>query len=219
MERVIGMKSGKLMGISVMYNFKLDLDMGKEMIAMRRIPCVCNGYLDQLDSVRKTGHIDEEQRECKTSNKCEMKSIFNELNDWQVIKLETSKNDDIDEDDLAKKILHGIESRMFEKIIKVNYGEMRTDNPDTDGYYVFEWSSYVYTTQDDIVMKGYNSSEYAYTSEMVCKTRFWDPVIKAKYWYTPITEGEGDTILKMKQVLMTDIKLEKISEYIKLSKG
>ena len=138
MERVIGMKSGKLMGISVMYNFKSDLDMGKGKIAMRRIPCVCNGYLDQLDSVRKTGHIDEEQRECKTSNKCEMKSIFNELNNWQVIKLETSKNNDIDEDDLAKKILHGIESRMFEKIIKVNYGEMRTDNPDTDGYYVFE---------------------------------------------------------------------------------
>lgn len=45
-----------------------------------------------------------------------MKKIFDSLNDWQVVKLKTSKNDDVDEDDLAKKILHGMETRMSEKI-------------------------------------------------------------------------------------------------------
>ena len=67
------MKSGKLMVVSVMYNFKSDLDMGKGKIAITRIPCVCNAYLEKLYSVRKTGHIDKEQREYKTSNKFEMK--------------------------------------------------------------------------------------------------------------------------------------------------
>ena len=33
---------------------------------------------------------------------------------------------------------------------------------------------------------------------------------KAKYWYTPIPEGEGDTTLRMKQVLMVDVKLVEI---------
>ena len=34
---------------------------------------------------------------------------------FEGVKLESSKNDDIDEDDLAKEILHGTESRMMGK--------------------------------------------------------------------------------------------------------
>ena len=48
---------------------------------------------------------------------------------------------------------------------------------------------------------------------------FWNPVSKAKYWYTPILEWEGDKILRMKQVLMVDVKLEEISGNNKLPKG
>ena len=65
-----------------------------------------------------------------------MKIIFDGLNDWKVVKLETSKNDDIYEGDLAKEILHGIESEMSKKIMKSNYGVMKTDDPNTDGYYM-----------------------------------------------------------------------------------
>ena len=101
-----------------------------------------------------------------------MKAIFDDLNDWQVVKLETSKNDDIDEDNLAKEILHGIESGISENIMKGNYGAMRTDDPDTNGYYIVEWDSNVYTAQNDIVMKGCNPLEYTYAGEMVCKVRF-----------------------------------------------
>ena len=144
-------------------------------------------------------NIDKEQR------RCEIKKTFDGLNDWQVVKLETSKNDDIDEGDLVKEIIHGIECRMSEKIMKDNYGTMITDDLDTDGYYIVEWDSNVYTAHDDIVIKGYSPPEYVYAGEMVCKTRFWNPVSKAKYWYIPMPEGEGDTILRMKQVLMVDI--------------
>lgn len=41
-----------------------------------------------------------------------MKIMFENLNDWRVVNLETTKNDEIDDDDLAKEILHRIESRM-----------------------------------------------------------------------------------------------------------
>ena len=102
--------------------------------------------------------------------------------------------------------------------MKGNYGVMRTDNPSTDGYYIVEWESNVYTVQDDIVMKGHNPPEYAYAGEMMCKARFWNLVSKAKYWYTPMPKGEGDTPLTMKQVLMADIKLEEILENNKLPK-
>ena len=45
-KKVIGMKSGKRMGISVMYNFRSYLDIGKGKIAIRIIPCGCNGCLE-----------------------------------------------------------------------------------------------------------------------------------------------------------------------------
>ena len=148
-----------------------------------------------------------------------MKIIFDGSNNWRVVELETNKNDDIDEDNLAKKILHGIESRILEKIMKGNYGVMITDNPDTDEYYTVELESNVYTAQDDTVMKRFNPLEYAYAGKMVGKTKLWNLVSKAKYWYTPVPEGEGDTTLGMKQVLMVYIKLEDISEKHKFSKG
>ena len=38
--------------------------------------------------------------------------------------------------------------------MKGNYGVLRIDNLDTDAYYIVEWHSNVYITDDDIVMKG-----------------------------------------------------------------
>ena len=98
-----------------MYNFRSDPEMGIVKITVRLIACACNGCLEQLDSVWKTRNIDKEQRRYKTSNRSEMKTIFDGLDDYQLVKLETSKNDDIDEDNTLKEILHGIESNITEK--------------------------------------------------------------------------------------------------------
>ena len=136
-----------------------------------------------------------------------------------MVNLETSKNDEIDDDDLTKEILHGIESRMSEKIMRSNCGEMRTDDPATDGYYIAEWISNVYTAQYGIVMKGYNPPEYAYTGEIVYEARFWYPASKAKYWYTLMPEGKGDTALTMKKFSMVNFTLVDILDYNKLPKG
>ena len=66
-----------------------------------------------------------------------MDNVF-DLNDWRVLNLETSKTDEVDDDDLSKGILHGIKSRMSDKIMKINYGAMRMYDPATDGYYIVE---------------------------------------------------------------------------------
>ena len=153
------MKSGKLMGISAMYKFRSDTDMGIGKIAIRRIPYMFN------DSAWKKGTLDKEQRRYKTSNRCEMRKSEG-LNDLQVVKLKTSKNNDIDVDGLAKEILHGIESRISEKIVNGNSGTMKTDHPDTDESYTVKLDYNVYIAQYDIVMKGYNPLEYAYMGEM-----------------------------------------------------
>ena len=52
------MKSGKLMGITAMNNFRADMDMGIGKIAIRIISCCCDACLKQLNSVWETGTID-----------------------------------------------------------------------------------------------------------------------------------------------------------------
>ena len=80
-KNVIGMKSGKLMGISVMHSFRSDPDMGIGQIGARRIPCACNGCLENFDSVWKTVTIDQEKGRLNTIDRYEMKAIFDDLND------------------------------------------------------------------------------------------------------------------------------------------
>ena len=69
------------MDISAMYNFKADPDLEIGNIAIRRIPCACDGCLDQLNFVGKGRTIDEEQPKYKTSLKYEPKNIFKYLNE------------------------------------------------------------------------------------------------------------------------------------------
>ena len=46
-----GIKSCKLIGISVVYSFRVDPDLGIEKIAIRIIPHACDGCLGQFNSV------------------------------------------------------------------------------------------------------------------------------------------------------------------------
>ena len=56
--------------------------------------------------------------------------------------------------------------------MKSNYGVTRTDDPAIDGYCIVEWSSNIYTVQDNTVTKGCNLPEYAYAGEIVCEASF-----------------------------------------------
>ena len=106
------------------------------------------------------------------SLKCKLNNIFECLNEWTVANLITSKNDEVHDDELAKEILHGVESKMSEKIVKGNCGAMRTDDPATDWYYIVKWISNVCIYQEDIVIKWFNLPEFAYVGGMVCQARF-----------------------------------------------
>ena len=84
---------------------------------------------------------------------CKLNNIFECLNEWTVANLITSKNNEVHDDELAKDILHGVESNISEKIVKENCGAMRTDDPATDWYYIVKWISNVCIYQEDIVIK------------------------------------------------------------------
>ena len=70
------MKSGKLMVISVIHNFRVDPNMGIGIIAIWSIQCVCDIYLLQSNSVWESGKSDEEQKRYLTNYSCEMRNIL-----------------------------------------------------------------------------------------------------------------------------------------------
>ena len=66
------MKSGKLLGISAMYNFRVDPYLGIRKISIRIIPYDYDGCLEQLNAVWKTTTNDKEQRRYTTSTRCKI---------------------------------------------------------------------------------------------------------------------------------------------------
>ena len=67
-------------------------------------------------------------------------------------------------------------------------------------------------------MQWYNPLEYSYTVRMVHDGIFSNPISQGKYWYMQMPKGEGHTILRMKQVLMADMQLIRITEENKIPK-
>ena len=49
-KKVTGLETGKYMGISSMYNFRRDSDLGIGKAVCRRIPCACMTCLELLET-------------------------------------------------------------------------------------------------------------------------------------------------------------------------
>ena len=90
------------------------------------------------------------------------------------------KNSDKD-DDVFKTILRGLEIRISEKILTTMYGDIRTDNENTDGYNVLPWTSEPYILREDKEMEDYIPQKIAYAGEIICDTIFLNHVHFAKY--------------------------------------
>ena len=78
------------------------------------------------------------------------------------------------EDEVAiyETILHGIEARINEWILIETFGAMRTDDEDTQGYYLVEWITESYTVQEDIIMKGVEPQQTPFVGEIICDVLF-----------------------------------------------
>ena len=65
---------------------------------------------------------------------------------------------------------------------------------------------YIHTTRWYVNERISLSSVCISLGEMVCEKTFWNPVSKGHYWYTLISAGESNKILRLKHVLMAGIK-------------
>ena len=59
-----------------------------------------------------------------------------------------------DEEKGYETILHGIETRMNERILTRTFGAMITNDEATQGYYLVKWIKEPHTVQENTIMKG-----------------------------------------------------------------
>ena len=114
-------------------------------------------------------------------------------------------------------ILHGIESRINERILIGHFGAMRTNDEATQGYYLLKWITESYTIQEDTIMMGVEPQQSAFAGEIIYDAVFWNPFPNAIYWYIPMCKKEGLRMIRLKQVLITGVTVKMISDNNMLS--
>ena len=130
-KKVVGLDNGKYMGISSMYTFRCDPDLGIGKTACRRIPCACLSCKEILHLSWEKGIVDREQPRYGANERCIYWRNFMGYNNWRVVDLVVTNITPEEEVKVYEIILHGIEARMNERILISTFGATRTNDKAT----------------------------------------------------------------------------------------
>jgi hypothetical protein len=207
------------------YNIRADWELGLAFVAMRRIPCACEACLEQLkqpwDAKLKR---DEQPRYEKGNKNCELWPIFEGLNDWHIVELSRGPAKVTALDKLAQEelfeaqdtILNGITEEMAEGIEEGKIGAFSTEDEETSGYYIVEWTSEAYTLQEDTALTEFDPPLQLQAGELVVDATYLNPVPRAPLWYT---RSQLNTTVRVKQVLAVNLNMLDISDDNKVPRG
>jgi hypothetical protein len=164
------------------------------MAAIQRMPCACDGCINQLD-LKNVG------ARYASSITCKYWDIFEGLNDWKIIKLVPgSENVEDDLDEAKQMVLHGIATETAEQIKIGEIGCFLTNDPESDGYYIVEWKSELYTLEEAIALVEYDPPLHLEEGELVCNGQYLNKVPGARHLYTPPSKPLPITV-RLQQVL------------------
>ena len=103
--------NGKHNGLIAHYNYHFDHRLPANMVAPRRIPCACDGCLDQLNLPWDTSIKDPKMQPHyqPVGAKCKFHQMFGSLNDWKIRKLLPHQEGDKEElEDTCSEVLLGV---------------------------------------------------------------------------------------------------------------
>jgi hypothetical protein len=198
-------------GLLAHYNMRVERDLGVGVAALRRIPCSCDDCMTQLSLKNVTERY-------ASSVTCKYWSLFEGLNDWKLVKLVADGTADLIAEEICRAkstVLHGIATSVAERIEDGLFGAFLTDDPDSDGYYVVQWTSDPYTLQESIELEEYDPPLHLEAGELVCEARYLNKVPRARQWYTAPTTDLPTTV-RLQQVIDPMLELLEISPANKL---
>ena len=210
-------------GSSKNYNVLGDSDLGFGVVAVRLIPCPCNGCDERLKRAWDPNIKDPKlqpryQGDCI---ECELWPIFKGLNNWKIIQLQkkvTKKNDGsataVALQEAWDATLVGI-GKLFSESVEVGrIGAMVYDGED-EPYRPIRWEGLPFELEKDTCFGEEESDPpvQAKKGEDVCRATYYDPLEGASGWYW---KTEDKIVVRMRYVLATDIALLDPSDEVKL---
>jgi len=193
-----GFEKGPKNGLAAMYNLRADPELGVGKIAVRRIPCACDGCLSRFK-------LPINERYKGSCTECKYYQIFLETNNWRVVTLKARK--DCPEEDLeeAKMIVLNSMTENAANEIKVgNIGAFSTEDPTYEGFYLVKWTSESFPAEEDTLLHDFDPPMHIKKGDLLVTAKYLDKVPRAANWWCPI---EQTVTVRVQQVLATKIQL------------
>ena len=195
-------------GLKAMYNIRADPDLGLGKVAVRRIPCACEECRLQLTQEWEPNIEASKQSRYSSSTTCDLWDIFEGLNDWSIVQLVAREDNDEDEIEIIHRIV--LDAKVDSLCVQEGkVGSFRTEDPDSDGYYLVAWSSVPYKLQEVRVLNEYTPPITVPKGELVADAIYFDKVPRAPGWYTQVAMS---TTVRLQQVILADLKLTQESQ-------
>ena len=131
------------------YNFRFEKQLGIMCCAMRRIPCYCNACLEKLQLPWDLSKDSYNQPRYSQNKNCTFWNVFQGLNDWKIVQIIGTQEDDKEEQKIKSNILQRYAHDLSDLIVCGDYASLHCDDEeDNDGYYIIQWTSEPYTEQE-----------------------------------------------------------------------
>ena len=200
-------------GIQHHYNFRADPALGVGFIAVRRIPCMCEGCITQLNSAWKANkHFGSQPRYSAANQDCVLWDVLGDLNDWRLVSIvdtDSSVSDDIKSTThtIFESVIHDRTAATAAIIEEGHYGAIATTDPRAlSGYYIFKFKSSAYPLPKSI----YVNSEKISAGDMVCDIQWLNSVPKSTRLYSHGSDdsSELDSLVRVQHVVHADVVFE-----------
>ena len=196
-------------GMKELYHIRCDPDLGVGYCSMRRVPCACEGCLEQLShewlpDTEKT----LQPRYAVEAENCKYSSILRGYNKWYITELTLIEGSEKEEDTDYRHelVLSGMSWAAADQIEMDTMGAFQTSDPDTPGYYIVQWVGEAYTLQEQYSCHAFDPPNIICEGEMVCEAKFWTPMNKGSFWY--YEPGEDiNVMVNLNQVVMPCLEL------------
>jgi hypothetical protein len=177
--------------------------MPKGLAVCRRIPCLCEACLYQLNHPWDPSVKDPRNQPMFQNNPdCEFRSVMGNLNNWHFITVEpatkkNSRGERVPDEDpeqvqrLRQEALTSIAMKTSMEIKVDGFGAINADGEDApDGFYLVQWKGKPYTLQAPTKVECCGDGDRSGAAEipagtLVCKAIYWDRIGQAPGWYEP----------------------------------
>jgi hypothetical protein len=204
-------KGEKYNGMTAHYHFVAGPELGLRSVMVRRVPCACEACFSQIQTAWVIGTPPLEQPCFQSAAGCILSAVVGDYNEFRLISLLPADVDEDELEDVCDDILGAFEAEISQQIEIGNYGAYEYE----DGYYLVEWTSAAFSLEED--SNEVQGCEFLTAGSIVVRGVYWNPVGRAKHWFTPPPNLQRvEHLFRVKYVVQANVVVEQPSDTVRL---